>query len=337
MNLNKGSAPNGSKRKHNANGKCAMWNRDHKQERLHDSRWGQSLIMVTRVSPWASVESKKKKEERMPGNAMWRTLLGGRGLCRHSAAWVYAWPFGRPAFVCIVIFTNQLEKSKWNVPIAPYWVHSYWFPCWKKPVSQKNIIMRELTLLSLCHDYFLFQWALKSFQMRLLVCDTRQNRFQPHICGITWVSKILFTSDSDSEIPSHCWDMSEQEAAEPWWSYAWVHVSMIINTYLWELGNRPVGPEINHWLGSCWPQRKAERPEPEAQLVCCEVRSMTVSLVEGRGSIRWAGKRTGREDTSDSDSEEVNNKKSTTFCFEVVWSVCDAAWSASGLPWGRDC
>ena len=23
---------------------------------------------------------------------------------------LYAWPFGRPAFICIVIFTNQLEK-----------------------------------------------------------------------------------------------------------------------------------------------------------------------------------------------------------------------------------
>ena len=34
--------------------------------------------------------------------------------------------------------------------MVPYWVHSYWFSCRKKNKSQKNIIMWELTLLSLC-------------------------------------------------------------------------------------------------------------------------------------------------------------------------------------------
>ena len=156
-----------------------MWNWGHKQERFHEGG----------TSPWLG-----NLDESVSECSFYKS---GPKKTRHSYVdSLYAWPFSRLAFICIVIFTNQLENSKWNVP---YWVHSYWFPCCQAVGNNRKsetynhartYFIESVSRLQV--NDFLFQ-ALKSFQC-LLVCDTCQNRFQPHICGITWASKSLFTS-----------------------------------------------------------------------------------------------------------------------------------------------
>ena len=74
---------------------------------------------------------------------------------------LYAWPFGCPAFICIVIFTNQLEKVKHigstvidfsvgnNRKLEKYnHARTYYFI---ESVSRLQV------------NDFLFQWALESF------------------------------------------------------------------------------------------------------------------------------------------------------------------------------